>query len=469
MGKHIVRVISVLCAANLLLATLYGCGSREAAAGAETAGKQAAGSAAGAKEFENKELDVAVFQGAYGREFWDALAEKFQEAYPGTRIHITANPRIGEMIRPKMVAGNIPDFIYLDAGEQSGVVTSLIKDRELTDLTGLFNERALDRERLIRDAILPGILDSNICSPYNDGKIYLAPYNYCVMGLWYNKDLFERKQIAPPKTWDDFFALKDTAAREGRALFTYQGIYPSYNEEIMIPALYSAGGGETVEKYFNYSEGLWKSEPAKKVLGIFGKIAEGDLLMSGTVALNHTQAQTEFLKGKAMFIPNGSWFEGEMKDAPREEGFRFGFLGIPAFRAGDPVTCMVNIETLMIPAKAKNPELAKEFLKYVYTEESVRLNGEKARAVMAVEGAVELVRDSITPSSYECFKAVENGMMPVMGAFGRLAKSSTVNAANEIYKPLTAVMNRQLTTDQWAEELDRLYLRVRTELAAEGG
>jgi N-acetylglucosamine transport system substrate-binding protein len=469
MKKHAIRILSVLCAANLLLGTLYGCGSRETAAGGEIAGTQTAEPAGGAKEFENKELDVAVFQGAYGREFWDALAERFQEDYPGAKIHITANPRIGEMIRPKMVAGNIPDFIYFDAGEQSGVVTSLIKDRELTDLTGLFNERALDRERLIRDAILPGILDSNICAPYNDGKIYLAPYNYGVMGLWYNKDLFEREKIAPPKTWDEFFALKDTAAREGRALFTYQGIYPSYNEEIMIPALYSAGGGEAVDQYFNYSEGLWKSEPAKKVLGIFGKIAEGDLLMRGTVALNHTQAQTEFMKGKAMYIPNGNWFEGEMKGAPREEGFRFGFLGIPAFRAGDPVTCMVNVETLMIPAKAKNPELAKEFLKYIYTEKSVRLNGEKAKAVMAVEGAVELVRDSITPSSYECFKAVENGMVPVMGAFGRLAKSSTVNAANEIYKPLTAVMNRQLTTDQWAEELDRLYLRVRTELAAEGG
>ena len=32
------------------------------------------------------------------------------------------------MIRPKIVAGDVPDFIYLDLGEQSGVVNSMIKE-----------------------------------------------------------------------------------------------------------------------------------------------------------------------------------------------------------------------------------------------------------------------------------------------------------------------------------------------------
>ena len=461
MKKKVSRILGFTCVITLLLSVFASCGNLQTEKGVKT-------STVASKEFSNNDLDVAVFQGAYGRDYWDALAVKFMELYPGTKINITANPRIGEMIRPKIVAGNTPDFIYLNTGEQSGVVNSLIKEKGLTDLTDVFNSKALDKDSLIKDIILPGLLGSETCSPYNDGKIYLAPYNYGVMGLWYNKDLFEKKGIAPPKTWDEFFALNEIAKREGRALFTYQGIYPYYNEEIVVPALFSAGGREAVDKYFNYGEGLWKSDAAKKVLNIFETINKGNMLMKGTVALNHTQAQTEFMEGKAMFIVNGSWFEGEMKDAPREEGFQFGFLGIPAFKSGDPITCLMNPETLMIPLKAKNPELAKEFLKYIYTETSIKLNGEKAKAVMAVKGAVELVKDSITPSSYDCFKAVENGMIPIMGAFKPLAKGSKINVSDEIYKPISAVMNNQLTAAQWADKLDSIYAKIREELKNQG-
>ena len=333
-------------------------------------------------------------------------------------------------------------------------------------MTDLFDEKAIDRDLAIKECILPGILDSNICSPYNDGRIYLAPYNYGVMGLWYNKDFFKRKGIAPPETWEEFFALNETAIerKEGHYL-PIRGFIPPIMKRLCCLHLYSAGGSECVDKYFNYSEGLWKSEAAQKVLGLFERIAVGDMLMKGTVALNHTQAQTEFMKGKAMFIINGSWFEGEMKDAPREAGFEFGFLGVPSFHKGDPMTCLVNPETLMIPAKAKNPELAKEFLKYIYTDKIIKLNGEKAKAVMAVEGAVELVKDSITPSSYECFKSVENGKLPVMGSFKQLAKGSKTNVTDEIYKPLSGVMNKQLTAAQWGDKLDSVYAKIRRELA----
>ena len=40
-----------------------------------------------------------------------------------------------------------------------------------------------------------------------DGKQYGLPYNLGVVGLWYNKDLFEQAGIAaPPATWDELLA-----------------------------------------------------------------------------------------------------------------------------------------------------------------------------------------------------------------------------------------------------------------------
>jgi ABC-type glycerol-3-phosphate transport system substrate-binding protein len=137
------------------------------------------------KSFTNKELTVAAFQGAYGRDYWDAVAAEFMKAYPGTKVTVQADPQIGNQIRPKVVAGNPPDVIYLNIGESSGVTAGLIKEKGMLDLTDLFGGKALEGNGLLKNAILPGVLDTLTCSPYGDGRIYLAPYNYGVMGIWY--------------------------------------------------------------------------------------------------------------------------------------------------------------------------------------------------------------------------------------------------------------------------------------------
>lgn len=415
-------------------------------------------------------MEVAAFQGAYGRDFWDAVAVEFMKNHPDAKVTVKADPKIGEQIRPRVVAGDPPDLVYLGGqGEQSGLTSGMIKERNLTDLTDLFSGKAAEGSGRLGDIILPGVLDTITCSPYGDGKVYLAPYNYGVMGIWYNKGFFDRNGIKTPKTWDEFFALSDAAKKHGRALFTYQGIYPGYLEEILIPALYSAGGSKAVEKFQTYQAGLWKSEAGMKALGVFERIAQGDnTLMRGTVALNHTQAQTDFMKGKAMFIVNGSWFEAEMKNAPREEGFQFGFLGVPAFKADEPMTCLMDTEQIYIPSKAKNPALAKEFLRYLYTKQSVTLNAEKAKGVFAVKGAVDLAKPFISPAAYNTFKAVEEGIVPVVAPLAPLAKGSKINISDEIYKPISSVMNREMSVTQWAEHLDRIYTGVRDEITKSG-
>lgn len=75
--------------------------------------------------------------------------------------------------------------------------------------------------------------------------------------------------------------------------------------------------------------------------------------MDGTVALNHTQSQTDMMMGKALFIVNGNWMENEMKDSPRENGFEFGMTTVPVFNKGDQKYVLSSYEQFSIPAKAK--------------------------------------------------------------------------------------------------------------------
>ena len=127
-----------------------------------------------------------------------------------------------------------------------------------------------------------------------------------------------------PKTWDEFFALGDKVKDiDGRALFTYQGIYPGYMEEMLWPAIANECGEEALTKIANYEEGSFNNEGVLKALSHIKEIADKGYLLEGTVGMNHTESQTEMMLGKAAFITNGTWMENEMQDAPREDGFEF--------------------------------------------------------------------------------------------------------------------------------------------------
>lgn len=412
------------------------------------------------QEGEKKELNIAIFEGGYGKDYWEEVVKKFEGDNPDVKVNMEINPKIGDIIRPKITSGNPPDFIYLGSNNESGIAQALIKDKALEDLSDLFESDDPDGGGKLKDKILPGFLDNNLTSPYGDGKVYLAPLYYGVTGLWYNSEYFKEKGYEAPETWEEFFALGDKAKADGKALYTYQGLNPGYNEAVMISSLASVGGQKLVDNVLSYEEGTWKTEEAQKVLGVFNDIAQKGYLLDGTVAMNHTQAQTEFLQGKALFIPNGNWFEGEMKDAIPESGFKFGFMPAPAFNKGDQRYAMSMIEEMYIPKAAKNKDLAKEFLKYQYKNENVKLNAEKSGGVVPIKGGIELAKPYLPESNYNCFMVFENGIKPVFQDF-KPTPNVEVKVYDEIYNPIGSLMNKEITVDQWTERIESATAKVR--------
>ncbi|WP_068777080.1 carbohydrate ABC transporter substrate-binding protein [Paenibacillus sp. FJAT-26967] len=410
----------------------------------------------------SKELSIAVFEGGYGKAYWEEVIKSFEKDHPGVKVKLTSNPKVMDVIKPQIVAGNPPDFIYAPLSEPSGTIRSMISEKAFLDVTDVFEGKAPDQEGALKDQMLDGILD--YAKPYGDGKIYMAPNYISTLGLWYNKTLFKQKGWEAPKTWDEFMALGEKAKADGRALFTYPGINPAYNEGVLWPAVASAGGTELIKKIENYEEGAYKEEGVRQAFSVYDAIAQKGYLLKGTVALNHTQSQTEFLKGKALFVPNGNWFEGEMKDAPREEGFEFGFLAPPVFKEGEQRYAMTSFEGLFIPAKAKNPDLAKEFMKYQYKEENVRLSAKLSGAVMAVKNGAEIAKEFVPASVYESVKVLEQDVKPLMFQW-KVTPKTEVKIKDDVFQPIGRVMNKEMTVDQWIDRLEQSDAKLRDVIA----
>ncbi|SMG36599.1 carbohydrate ABC transporter substrate-binding protein [Paenibacillus aquistagni] len=430
-------------------------------------------------DFNDKELSIAVFQGGYGPEYWEEVITMFEQAYPGVKVNLTISPRITDVIRPQLVAGNPPDFLAIMDTEQSGLIDSLVKEKALLDITDVFESKALDKDQLLKDMVLPGMLESTRFSPYQDGRIYLAPFNAGPMGVIYNKNLFREKGWKLPETWDEFFALDEELKKEDhfivdeqgnkkkRALFTYQGIYPNYLEEIMYPSIANTAGIDHLKQIFAYEPGSFRTKEVKKVLDTFAKLGTKGFLMDGTVALNHTQSQTDMMLGKAVFIVNATWMENEMKNSPREPGFEFGMIPVPVFNKGDQRYILTSYEQFSIPARAKNPELAKEFLKFLYTDASVKLFADKSNGVYALKDAKELSKPYLSPGVYEMFRAYD-GATTILQDWKALPKGSEIDIKTELFKKaMTPIMTGKMTTDEWMENVEKAFGKIQAEIAVE--
>lgn len=479
--KKIALVLVTLLTVN----TLAGCGNSESAnntvESTESTTQESEVSTESTEEVEvvenaiSGELNIAVFQGGYGADYWYEVVELFEAKYPDVTVEMTISPQVGEMIKPQVVAGNVPDFLSLNAGESSGVVDSLLKENGLLELTDVFEEILEGETEPLKDMFIPGLVGSNITSPYGDGKIYLAPFNSGPMGLVYNKTLFDEKGWEIPTTWDEFIALGEVAKNDtymvgdkevtGRALLAYAGIHPQYMRSFLFPAVAQKNGVESLTAFSNYEEGSVNTPEAVEYLNKLQEIADLGYLMEGTVALNHTQSQTDMMLGKALFIPCGVWIENEMKDAPREEGFEFGMMALPVLEEGDTQYVPTSYEQFSIPAKAKNPEAAKAFLKFLYSDDSIKAFSKYSNTIFALKDAKETCAEYLSPGMYNMLASLDNATaLPT--AMATLPQGSKIELNKTLYhNHFTEVINGEMTVEEWLETIETDFAQIRTDKA----
>lgn len=456
----------------MLVGALTGCGaSANSPQNAETKPQNAETQSQATSSTEEKQvIEIAVFEGGLGGEYWEKMMDAYVAEHPNVEFKSTISPKVGEIIRPRVVSGDAPDLLVMTDGDQSGLLLSMIKDHALLDITDVFEGPAYDSEEPLKDRIAYGYLESSKCQPYGDGKIYIAPKDCGYCGMIYNKTLFEEKGWKVPTTWDEFFALGDAAKAEGRALFTYQGIYPGYLENVLWPAIANAVGREGMDKIFSYQEGSFANEEVINVLANFQKIAAGGYMMEGTVALNHTQSQTEMMQGHALFIPNGVWMINEMKDAPREEGFSYGMALAPTMNSGDTQFAFANYGQISIPKTAKNPEGAKDFLRFLYTDASVRAMAENSGTILAVKNGPELAKEYISEDAYNMMMQIPENAVPLFSDFTTLPAGCKVDVSQTVFdNAMTKLMSEQITPEECAEIIEKAFAEIRTEQAKANG
>ena len=87
-GKHhMKKIISMLLAVSLCVAALAGCGAPASTSAGEPSSSPASTGTSGENSFAGQELNIAIFEGGYGPEYWEEIVALVD---PDVMDHVTS-------------------------------------------------------------------------------------------------------------------------------------------------------------------------------------------------------------------------------------------------------------------------------------------------------------------------------------------------------------------------------------------
>ena len=391
----------------------------------------------------NGTAEVQAFKGGYGIDFFQRVAADYNKAHPGTTVTVDGNPKIWDQLKPRIANGTPPDLMFPGWGMDHW---ALAEEGLVFDLGDVLKTPSADGKTPWGETFNPDLLKLGQL----DGKQVALPLYLMMYGWWYDPDVFAKNGWTAPKTWSELMALAPKIKAKGMAPITFQGQYPYYMiYGMLMPWIQGHGGMSAINDCQNMVPGAWKSESVLKAAKMIEELRDKGYFEDGAVSLTHTQAQTNFLKGKAAMVPCGTWIKPEMKEI-LNRGQRMTFFLPPAVDGGkgEPSALQVDIEPWLVPVKAKNPQLGIDYFKLMTSLENAKRFVKEKATFMSIKGSneVELPEELKAPAA-----ALKDSKAVWSIKFRQWYKTFE----KELEDSLTALVTKKLSAEQFCDRVEK--------------
>lgn len=451
------KFLALALALGLSISMLTACGGSTSSSTAASTAEGSGSTASASGDYAGQTLKVAAIETAYGTEMWEKVVAAFEEK-TGATVELTMDKNLEDVIDPQMKAGEFYDVVHLAAGREKALPETMLKENAIEEVTDVLSMNVLGEDVTVGEKIIPGFTGNLTTNPYGDDKVYMMPMFYSPCGLFYNKANFTEGggDLELPTTWDEFFALAD---QTDIPLFTYP--VAGYLDAFTYAMMAEVGGQEFFNKALQYDEEVWSSAEMDQMFEVLGKLAENTNPATTSYANNDnfTKNQQMILDNEALFMPNGNWVIGEMADAPRAEGFEWGFMALPAMEEGGDRYSYTFFEQCWIPAGAENKELAKVFMTFLYSDEAADIFAE-AGAVQPITG----MTDKLSDDNKVYYSVYDNGAKAAIGTFATTTPVEGVNIKEDVCFTMDSVVNGTKTVDDWKAAVQKSCAALRAAL-----
>lgn len=221
-------------------------------------------------------------------------------------------------------------------------------------------------------------------------KTYLVSYEAIYMGVWYNKDMFSKYNIAVPKNWNEFLATCDTLKKNGVTPLV-QGGKDSWplDQEMKFAREALLDENKTFKTDIYTGKVKWTDPDVVSKFERIGKLLnpKNGYYVSGMLGTAYDQCYQLLLQKKAAMWLMGSWAVETMVKSNVTPDFTLGVFPLPN---NDPSKQQYSYgQTYARPygiySKSKNVDNAKAFLKFMSKAENMTMQANDTMVIPTVK------------------------------------------------------------------------------------
>lgn len=314
-------------------------------------------------------LEVSALQPRAAQLPFNQLMWKAVDQFTAEHLGIRVEPASGggggyQELMIRVMEGNPPDIMSFATAE-TGLTHTYIEEGHVLDLTDYLRWPACDTPGATWLDTIDSLYYSTLM--YNN-RFYAVPQSVISLQLYCNADLYEQAGAdLYPETWDQFLENCERLKRLGVAPITQDGMhwYTSWWFDHLAQRLL---GTEKVRQALRDPERRtsWSEEGFLQAALMVEEMLDRGFFVEGFSGLTDTESEFLFWRGKAatiFIVTTFTYGRTEIID----ERFRLHAFRFPRVEEGkgNPRELIGTVNTLSIPAQARHPELAAEFLRLI--------------------------------------------------------------------------------------------------------
>ena len=225
------------------------------------------------------------------------LAEDYAKDHPGFELNLITTPDRPSYIQKLetlAAANKLPELFDTDA---TPFAQQLAKQGKMMDAEQLLE--SLD----IYDNYRPGALDYQ---RFDDGSLFMIPFQFELEFIWYNKALLEKAGVAVPTSLDDIPAMCTALRSAGITPIAIDGQDQWPLERYIAYQPFREAGPEFVQK-LKKGEAKFSDPAGQKTVNWMAELGKAKCFQEGFSAQGYSDAQNQFTSGQAAMYNIGTW------------------------------------------------------------------------------------------------------------------------------------------------------------------
>jgi raffinose/stachyose/melibiose transport system substrate-binding protein len=358
--------------------------------------------------------------------YWQSEADKYMQAHPNVKIEITTMSAddFKTKLATQMSAGDPPDLFHTWDG---GTLKPYVDAGMVKDITPWMTADNSAWQKTFTSALSGCVYG---------GKYYCATWDVPILGVWYNKALYQKAGITDtPKTWAEFLDVVKKLKAAGITPLAV-GAKDRWPAHFIYTYLILRNGGTAGFKTAVSGSGKFTDPPFVKAGEQMKQLLALNAYQDGFLGASFNDEVALIANGKAAMDVMGSWAPTAEFQAATDGGAslkqNLGFFPFPTVDGGVEQTAVIGVINGF--AVGKNaPDETVDFLKFLTSADEERIRVKAGLALPSITGIDDAIPDTWMKQAFAAGAGAESFQLVYDQALSPAVAQAVLDATEGLF------------------------------------